>query len=224
MKRVIEVTSKDVSWDWSSETPHYYATISGLENRSYVKLYPTPCYPHDAKLVAKTLAEVEATFKVKNPTTVFVFHYDIDGRTNGWTEYAANYTTKTEVCPIFLAGKRIPPMPSMTRYLVAHEYGHVVSSHLALAMFREKEDEYTSHNPRRRMYEEYTKIRCPELVTPAYYGPMTWHASLPEIFANDFRILVAGKEPEFWPHPVEYPTKVKKLVSWWKKAVKQHGA
>ena len=37
----------------------------------------------------------------------------------------------TPIGLICLAGKRIPPHPAMTRYLMGHEYGHGVFYHLA---------------------------------------------------------------------------------------------
>jgi hypothetical protein len=46
---------------------------------------------------------------------------------------------------------------------------------------------------------EYAQLRGCDPATP--YGGGTWHKSPGELLANDFRILVAGVEPEFWPHP-----------------------
>jgi len=62
--------------------------------------------------------------------------------------------------------------------------------------------------------DDYAKMR--RLKTQKHYGPGTWHKSIGEIVANDFRILGAGVEAEFWPHPgITHPKKLKTVQKWW---------
>ena len=54
---------------------------------------------------------------------------------------------------------------------------------------------------------------------PKSYGG-GWHATVSELFANDFRILVAKSEVEFWPHPgFLRPEELVKVVDFWKREV-----
>ncbi len=96
----------------------------------------------------------------------------------------------------------------MTRYLVAHEYGHHVEYQLSIARGARH-----AHDP--ALMEEYAKLRgLPEQVHDGSGG--RWHDSAHEVFACDFRVLVARVEMEFWPHPgVPGPAERFGLGRWW---------
>lgn len=211
-ERVVELV--EPAWDFD-DGPRY--VLDTGEFRRQQKVDPTPAYGHDVALVAETLARCESRFPVRHPPKIFCLRNEVTGRTNGWTghEYSYDSSGKNKdehgrpptIPYIVLSGKRIPPHPAVTRYLVAHEYGHVVDT--ALAYKR-----YPDQNPEAKQDAEYIALRG--VPPPAYYGPGTWHCSPGEVFANDFRILVCGIEPEYWPHPgIARPEASPAVVKWW---------
>lgn len=202
--RVVELTRDDLVIPFDGDP---YLSKDGY--RIY-KIDTTPAYMHDASLVKKRLKLVEAAVKGKIvcKPTIYILPYETAGRTNGWAETRERYP-KDEKHPwdgqICLIGKRIPLHPAMTRYLVSHEYGHHI------------EYEFLRRAGQRPGYdilkEEYSKVR--KIEAPKYYGPGTWHVSIGEVFANDFRIIVTETEEEFWPHPYPHPLKSKQVQKWW---------
>jgi hypothetical protein len=101
----------------------------------------------------------------------------------------------------------------MTRYLVAHEYGHQVEwmiNYVRGAKYPRSNDLVTP----------YAQVRGlpPASVHHGHGG--TWHDSVTEVFACDFRILVCRVEAEFWPHPcISRPEEVHGLAGWWEQAL-----
>jgi hypothetical protein len=92
----------------------------------------------------------------------------------------------------------------MTRYILAHEYGH----HVQFYMDFMKGD----------VLPEYQAMRGGSIK----YAARQWHQNVGELFANDFRILVAGIEMDFWPHPgFDHPHKNKDVQRWWADAVQE---
>lgn len=168
---------------------------------------PFPGYAHNRKLVEETLARVEAIFPVKLLPYLFILHHEETSRINGHTsrfyyegEYGYPY--------IVLSGKRIPPHPAMTRYLVSHEYGHVLRWVIERGMgFKADSNE---------LYEMYAELR--QMTPPSHYGARTWHRAVGEVFANDFRVILCGIECEFWPHEVEFPLARPKVCQFWQDA------
>jgi hypothetical protein len=160
---------------------------------------PFPCYAHPVGLVRKVADEVEAALTLPREVNIYNYHYEVLTRTNGYAcemEWCSEYT-------IVLSGKRIPPHPGMTRYLVAHEYGHHV-------------DYFLSWMQGFSIHKEYQELRGG--VTE--YGARQWHNNVGELIANDFRILVAGQEMDFWPHTgFEHPHKRLDVQRWWAEAV-----
>lgn len=140
---------------------------------------------------------------------------NVQAGTNGQCDIRYDYSDDKKkpypwAATIVLWGKRIPPHPAMTRYLIAHEYGHAVAQ--AVVRSQGKSDADLG-----KFYTEYRALRKNVPVAPKYYGGGSWHESTQEIFANDFRILVAKSEVEFWPHPTtERPEKAKAIRDFWK--------
>lgn len=110
---------------------------------------------------------------------------------------------------IVLSGKRIPPIPPMTRYLVAHEYGHNVEWMINAARGAENPDDET-------LMGDYVKVRGLDESALHHGSGGRWHDSAAEIFACDFRIIVCGVLEDSWPHPGTQRPEVRLgLERWW---------
>lgn len=201
---VRRIRAKDIHWDWEGGPRVVYGQGDAA------KIDPTPCYPHDEVLVRQTLQRCSEAFPPRSPLTVWLLEHETTARTNGWSSY--RYQRQGQRAPaggdIVLSGKRVPIHPAMTRYLVAHEYGHHVQTWI----------EADRGMDRDALHAEYIALRG--LKEQPYYGPGTWHLSPGELLACDFRILVAQTELEFWPHPgTERPEAMPKVQAWWQDAL-----
>jgi hypothetical protein len=210
--QVVPINDGDLAWGFTDTMPSF-SVKSGRYGRRE-KVDPFPCYPHDLALVTSEAERTARLFPVPFPVQIYVSAFEMDGRTNAhaYTEYDYDYDAKTVngeypvksgSGTIVISGKRIPIMPSMTRYLVSHEYGHLVEAALTKA--------------KRLDINKYAEMRGCEPRNTEFYGGRTWHKAFGEIFANDFRVIVCDREPEFWPHPVKHPLKARKLINWWRK-------
>lgn len=212
---IVLKTHEDLAWDFESGP-----FIALGKNHWTVKVDPFPGYAHDLQEVRRNVGLVRAKFPITWPVTFYLLSHESTTRTNAWAQAAAHdYDKKIENAPdgaeqyerdpfIVFSGKRIPPMPAMTRYLVPHEYGHIVEDWIAVQ--RGQQDH--------QLLAEYAKLRgLPD--APKSYGG-GWHLTPGEIFANDFRILMIGAETDFWPHPVPRPWEVPEIIGWWSEAHK----
>jgi hypothetical protein len=218
--RIFEVGHDAVRWSFS-RGPYVVLPTGGSWPRTE-DVDPFPCYSHDRGLVLETAEVIEATFPLppeRRPRYVLL-GFDTSSRVNGWTSYAEDHDAEEDEngrSPwrpyIAFAGKRIPPHPGMTRYLVAHEYAHCLHLYLEwLAGHSLGSD---------KLYPAYDEMRG--LKPPDSYGGGTWHASTSEVFANDFRILLAQVELEYWPHPgIPRPEEIPAVADWWAQALSSH--
>jgi hypothetical protein len=189
---VISLTDADLQWGFDDNGPHYQ-----LKNGEWTRqetVDPTPCYAHDPILVRTLCDRLNQVAPLDGETYIYLTNRECVGRTNGWASPWSYYKDEDKDkfgASITLSGKRIPLHPAMTRYLVTHEYGHVVEFWL-----KKRYLDGDKFNFR----EAYGKLRQfnPDV---KYYGPGTWHKQIGEIFANDFRCTIAFEELEFWPHP-----------------------
>jgi len=171
---------------------------------------PFPAYQHDGEDVAREAARAARAFPLPVPVQIASIAWDTPDRTNGHCSIENDYRGEKPYpwgASIVLWGKRIPPHPAMTRYLVAHEYGHAVAQHVARAG--------GAGDDTKRFYAAYARLRGRR--GPAHGIGGTWHRATAEIFANDFRILVVGTETEFWPHRgFARPERVAAVRDFWK--------
>lgn len=187
----------------------------------YEEVDPFPCYHHDLKLVEDTLEIAKKAFPIdpaRGPK-VSVLAYDTKGHVNGWANVGYDYSERDEDgnyawrLEIAMMGKRTPIHPAMTRFIMAHEYGHSIEDVLEKKLF--------GPNVLDPLRTEYAALRGVEANND--YGSRNWHTNTGEIFADDFRILLAKVEVEHWPHPgVERPENVPAVKKWWAKMKKKH--
>lgn len=203
---VIPINDGDLRWGFTDAMPSFSVKAGSYTHSERVD--PFPCYAHDRALVESELNRTAGLFPLPFPVYLYVSAFECEGRTNAHASTGYDYDAKqvdgeypTGNGTIVFSGKRIPITPAMTRYLVSHEYGHLVEEALKKA--------------KRLDIDEYAKMRGCEPRGTDFYGGRTWHKAFGEIFANDFRIIICDREPEFWPHPVSHPNADKTLIEWW---------
>jgi hypothetical protein len=177
---------------------------------------PFPAYPHQRAAAEETVAHAQRCCPPLWDVDCYLTDREEVARSNGHSnvhedqEYVdGEWVKKTPTGLILLSGKRIPPHPAMTRYLIGHEYGHNVAfmlNHIRGAKHLHDDD----------LYRDYAATRgLPDDCVHHGEGG-NWHTSAAEIFACDFRIIVCGIETEFWPHPrIGRPENVPGLDDWW---------
>lgn len=172
---------------------------------------PFPAYAHDREVVLDTVELVQAIAPPIWDVDVFIANREGVGRTNAFAScnegsYVNGEWDKTVRGKIVLNAKRIQPHPAMTRHLVGHEYGHNVQWMLTRMRGAKHAHDWA-------LMEEYAALRGAGV--HAGTGG-TWHASVQEVFACDFRMLVCDLEHEYWPHPgIDRPEDVSGLAHWW---------
>jgi hypothetical protein len=212
--RIITLGRADVQWPFG-EDPTFRCKLDQTYDHT-VKIDPFPCYAHDAKLVEEVVEQVESRFPVGFPPKYFLLEHEAINRTNGYADRHIHYGNGKEPYDweplILLHGKRIPIHPAMTRYLVAHEYGHVAQwwiEHCRGIKAATTTD----------MDREYMEIRNG---SDNEYGGGRWHTNVGELIANDFRICVTGVEMEFWPHPgFKHPMYLHDVQRYWSEMVEK---
>lgn len=183
---------------------------------------PFPAYPHDLATALAAARVVQAAMPPLWDVHVFAADREDTGRMNGYSwlsrrdrfdDAAADWVPTDAAGLIMMGGKRVPPHPGMTAYLVGHEYGH----HAEWMINRARGARFDTGQDTAREY--LTARGLPgSCAHPGEGG--TWHDAVAEILACDFRVLVAGLEPGYWPHPgIPRPEDVPGLDDWWDKAL-----
>lgn len=197
------IEPSDLTWAFRDSTCRWH----GPDSYS-AALDPTPAYQHDQDVIAETLDHVITCAPLPWPGTIWLSPHEEISRTNGWSGRSTRYDEETEKWVvdrgvIFFSAKRIPPHPAVTRYLVAHEYGHQANYLIA----EQQGVEYTD------IAKDYAGMRGLDW-NDGKYGAGTWHSSAVEVLACDFRLVVTGVEPDYWPHPgIERPGR--DVERWW---------
>jgi hypothetical protein len=214
------LTTADLTWNMGTGNASYELMPwpEHQWSRHTVGVDPFPAYPHDSELMRQQIEYVEGVFPLHFPVTWYSLAHEKAGRTNGH-HYGSRFSNKDPEGKdhddrrsiICMWGKRTPIHPAMTRYLVAHEYGHAVQEHLEWTA--NVKGSYYELNDLEQRYAELRGVT--EQIKKASGG--TWHADIGELFANDFRILVTRVEMEFWPHPgFARPEELPAIVQFWK--------
>jgi hypothetical protein len=208
--RVLVVDHSGVDYGFNELGPSFFFRCPHSEYPySEHNLDPSPGHPHDQTLVTKLAEQIEAAFPIAPLPYYLLLSHETKSRTNGHVGkiYLRNEAgdRPSYVPVIVLIGKRTPLHPAMTRYLVAHEYGHCVDDFICDQKEAGKSD---------LLDKEYASLRG--IKVGKSYGPLSWPSDVGEIIANDFRICVTGLEEEFWPHLVAHPLDVPAVREFWK--------
>jgi hypothetical protein len=204
---------EESTWDFRGTGPTWQHPDFGHGRAGWD---PFPCYPHE---MAPAIAAAEHVAKVCPPpwpVTIYLADLEETSRTNAYSylhdsgHYQGDdWVDDPPAGLIMLAGKRIPPHPAVTAYLVGHEFGHQVEWMINYANGRK-----TKHSP--EACREYMAIRGLDESADHHGSGGAWHDSVHEILACDFRILACGLEPGYWPHPgVPRPEDIPGLGAWW---------
>jgi hypothetical protein len=209
--RIFEL--KDLEWPWTGN-PNLYTHKLG-DWRKPIAVDPFPCHPHERDDVLRMVERVEKAFPIGFKPDYFLLHFETMERTNGWAD---KVWFQSEEDPqkrlwkpyIVLSGKRIPIHPAMTRYLIPHEYGHIVEDWIEHVRGMQ-----VDRGVLRAEYAEMRGIETPK----TSYGGHSWAVSPGEVLANDFRICVVGAESEFWPHKgIKHPLRLPHVIEYWEMA------
>jgi hypothetical protein len=214
----IEIHELDVmaeaDWSFNDSIPRWRHSQRG----SIATFDPFPAYPHPIGEVREAVAHVLSRWEPSWHVDLYSANREAVGRTNGFSNmhesghYEGDQWVKDEPTGlIMMSGKRIPPHPAMTRYLVAHEYGHNVE----WMINAQRGAKYAHDNTLIRAYAEMRGVGA-----HLHLGEGgTWHNSAAEVFACDFRIVVCEVEVEFWPHHgIPRPEEVQEVWDWWNQA------
>lgn len=191
--RIHFLSHADAHWGFDERSEPELILATEYPTPTPIRVDPFPCYAHEAELVRREVAHAEAMVPLPWLPKYFVIPFETRSRTNGWAD-CTKYRGQPLHPWILLQGKRIPIHPAMTRYLVSHEYGHVVHGNLAVKLGMK--------------WEEFAEFYAREVRRIPYfkdYGAGKWHLNTGEIIANDIRITLLHREEEFWPHEVEHP-------------------
>lgn len=207
---VILKPASELCWSFTeNRDPYFQIDEGGYKSNVYVD--PFPAYAHDIELVKSELERCVSIFSIDQDVKIYVLEREFLHRTNAQASQCSDYNSpydeeKKQYSKwegvIVMSGKRIPPHPAVTRYLVAHEYSHVIQYNLA--------DKGVI------TLDEYAELRGYEQVNK-HYGGGTWHTAINEIFADDCRMLKFRAELEFWPHTCPRPEEIPAIVDFWSK-------
>jgi hypothetical protein len=203
----------DATWQFRDGAPVWHDPVTGYQLATFD---PFPGYPHDQATARTAVAEVVRVWPPAWDITVYLADREDSSRVNGFSQlrepgrYVGDeWVTTAPAGTVVLSGKRIPPHPAMTRYLIAHEYGHHVEW---MINQRAGARHLRSDDTARR----YLTVRHLGDAALHHGDGGRWHSSVHEVLACDFRILVAGVETGFWPHPgIARPEEVPGLEAWW---------
>lgn len=191
---IYRVRAFDLQWDFADKNPRIV-----LNGWNVTKIDPFPCYSHDEKLVRSYIDNLP--FNI--PTTWIVSDYDSVHGTNGFADRRYQ-DIDNDIYYVFLGGKKTPIHYAITKYLIGHEYGHIVEFYITKKLKIKNREEFL---------KRYAEVR--QIPFSMEYGALNWHTNTGEVFANDFRHQMTGLEIGYWPHTFDRIPFNSKIYHWW---------
>lgn len=213
-KKIIQLKPSDLTW--KSHAEHPFFDVKNVLTSYYHTIYvdPFPCASHNVDFIKKKVTMVESIFPIAAPIKYVLLPNELKERVNAmaYQEYVDDkYKKKYKFeGTIALSGKRTIIHPAMSNYLIAHEYGHMVDYWINQSMNQEEKSENASLF--RKRYAAFRGIDFNQKLTG--YG---WKNNIAEVIADDFRIVMAKTDVDFFPHQCGNPAKNKKVTQYWQK-------
>lgn len=208
----------EATWSFRDSQPTWKSGTFGSSGT----FDPFPAYRHLMEPIEETAALVAEKVPPVWDVSLYVADREEVGRSNGFSnvsdggKYEGNKWVKGPPSGIIvLSGKRVQPHPAVSRYLVAHEYGHHVEWFLNVARG------HGLHSD--GVVADYAKYRGLSEESVHHGSGGRWHDSVTEIFACDFRVIVCNVETSYWPHPGIPHSRDRSLprdlYGWWAQAL-----
>ncbi|HWE81443.1 MAG TPA: hypothetical protein VG265_07320 [Gaiellaceae bacterium] len=221
---------------WGYGDPPKIAPRSHFGPGYATKVEPMPAYGHDVDQVCALLERCHQEAPLCVPVSVNVLKL-VDGRgSNGWAQQRWCYDDDSRFADdeapaqrkyrnwdgvIVLSGKTTEIHPAIARYVVPHEYAHVLEDALGLIRY----GDLSEHRSSEALMREWAEVRgVDDRFFDLEYSVTNHHLQPCEVFANDFRRLI-GAEREWWPHDDVVPAlgvlDTSPAGLWWDEAIDQ---
>jgi hypothetical protein len=223
-QKIVEFQPEHLFWRFETNQLPYF-NLKGVANPwngKQIPVDPFPCTPHDKALLERYQQRIEEIFPIGTLLQWVIVPFEVDTRTNAWASSTHLYSsdeqdriTKTHKLEgqIVMSGKRTIIHPAMTKYLVAHEYGHQVDYWISKCMQEQMEDG-TGSSDTDVFRKKYAAFRGVEFSFD--YGGGRWKNNIQEIIADDFRIAMGGTDVDFFVHDkVPHPLTDNKVLDYW---------
>lgn len=225
-EKVTVKNASDLVWPFGGNGPHYLQNLVVSKYGRQIEVDPFPCTMVDEALVRSKIAEVEQKFPIGALVQWVIIPHEIKERCNAWAQrdwIYADQDNEDEMLIqkkhrieafVIMSGKRSNIHPAMTAFLVAHEYGHCVDYWVTSIM---KEERQTKDEDVFR--KEYAAMRGVVWNDRNVYGGGNYKDDIMEIIADDFRIVVAGQDADWYQHSVTHPLRDPAVVEYWHKLI-----
>lgn len=205
--KIVVIKPEEIIWPFDGQ-PYYLLKALACDYGRTAQVDPFPCNTHNVDIMTEEVEKVTKAFPIGTLLQWIVLPHETTNRTNAFANHDSIYADTPEreemkkvnklEGSIIFSGKRANIHPAMTRFLVAHEYGHQVDYWITEVMKEEDRDADF-----RKFYAESRGL----IYDNSRYGGGNYHNSITELIADEFRIVVAGRDTDFWQHD-KYPNPV----------------
>lgn len=214
----------EIVWPFKGSPRHKIKQL-GSGYFSNIEVDPFPCNTHNADILRTKIDEIEKLFPIGTLLQWISLPHEVVERVNAWAQSNQIWGDHDEIkkkhrldASIVFSGKRANIHPAMTKFLVAHEYGHAVDSWINSIM---KEEE--NNRDENLFHKKYAEMRGLEWKSDEDYGGGNYHDTIVEIIADDFRIVVGKTDPDFYQHSCGNPVNNWDVIRFWDEMREKYG-